>query len=129
MIIKRDLAVEAILTENLAAGHWFNQNPNMDFDPTCQVCAVGGVLRKHCFTKKYSNENLAPVISRLCKYRFVGTEAYRNLDLNNDNYLGNLSMLFEYLADEGLEEQSKDMRTTLAGFILATWPRDFEIDA
>lgn len=98
MIIKRDLAVEAILTENLAAGHWFNQNPNMDFDPTCQD-------------------------------RFVGTEAYRNLDLNNDNYLGNLSMLFEYLADEGLKPQSKDMRETLAGFILATWPREFEIDA
>lgn len=137
MTIYKERAIEAIATEPLLkAGQWFRTTfylPELDKMITenlkeCPVCAVGTILREHCFTTKYTEkEAYGSKIENACNKFYCDDDFKEHFLENRLNYLGNLSMAFEHLA-MFVEETSDDMRLNLISVIEATWPDQFEVD-
>lgn len=127
MIIKKSLAIKAIVEEPvLVTGTWFS---NLNDNKNCSVCAVGSVLRKHCFTKVLdeSDFTFAPMfkIPKACKEAFNGSSYEEKFMKIDQNYLGDLSMFFERFE---YRLRRKDMKQGLLHVIEATWPKEFEVD-
>ena len=136
MIIEKDKAIEAIVNEPLLiGGYWFSEKREFGYGyvkledaaklKTCSVCAVGSILRAHCFTKDPHQFKIIDA----CDFDYADTDFNEKFDENNDNYLGNLSMLFEHLSeDEDIKPNSMQMRMELINLIEMTWPQKFQID-
>lgn len=125
MTITKAKAIEAIETEPvLRAGSWFRRNGSNI--KTCEVCAVGSVLRKHCFTTKTKDPGGAiGNMDEMIENNYIQKSGLENNASNA--YLANLSCIFEWHAME-IASSSPEMRDLLIHEICATWPDSFEIE-
>lgn len=131
MTIYKDKAIEAIWSEpNLLNKYWFAGETdairacNTWNVKTCAVCAVGSVLRSHCFTTKVDAYALNPILNGALRPFYTFYE--RDFLVNKTDYLANLSMAFEYWCAEGIEPNSKYMKQHLVDVISMHWPAKFE---
>lgn len=133
MIINKRVAIKAIETERLLeANGWFSEVSSSYYADkyfqkamkTCSVCAVGSVLRAHCFTKLENKFD----IPAACNRQINNSQYLIYFDTDKQNYLGNLSMLFEYKTrNEGIKSNSDIMRMHLINYIEGAWPDQFEV--
>jgi len=138
MVIKKDLAIKAIQEEmKLKWEMWFHlppENITSEIRSTCPVCAVGSVLRRHCFTKMFPFTGYDGFVVPI--NAAVGHRGSRWQDYIKGNYLGNLSILFETLygdAERFDEFVVSDgalaiIKTKLVAHIEKEWPEEFTID-
>lgn len=123
MVIEKNKAIRAIETEPiLANGRWFSGS-NVK---TCKVCAVGSVLRSHCFTTKVCDPDFS--IETMGEMQRNDYSSCGDLETNDEHaHLANLSCVFESHADE-IGANTEEMRALLVSEICATWPESFEIE-
>lgn len=104
--ISRAKVIEALKTEPLDYGAWFHGNDIK----TCNVCAVGAVIRKASFVSTFSNfdeEQMGNIClkltDRVASACDVNSEDETNsaikILLEDENYLGALSVFFEDMMD------------------------------
>jgi len=129
MIINKKKAIRAIETEPvLRPESWFH---NLVDPKNCSVCAIGSILRKHCFTKKFAHKfscgGVNNLLTRNIKY---GTGRSEPDDLSNyfSDYLSDLSRRFESLCKDGIDPNSDEMRADLINMIEAEWPDEFKFN-
>jgi len=125
MTIYKEQAIEAIVHEPvLKSGEFFNTNKPLKY---CEVCAVGSVLREHCFTTRFEGPyGASNKAFRLCEYRAAAHEFDNKFMYGSAGHLSNLSMAFEHLCNE-LLANSNEMKMNLISVIEASWPESFEI--
>lgn len=93
-VITRATVIEAIKTENLVPGKWFQDMNNVW---NCSVCAVGAVIRKASALKycDYNGLNVNDVIWDLVDGEEVTDSIHIPRLLKRKNYLAALSAKFE----------------------------------
>jgi len=136
MTIYKKKAIEAIETEPvLASEGWFSDTYNRK---NCSVCAVGSVLRKHCFTNKFKNHfggDVYPDESEVIDsglengYGYIFNKQYKDdpSKYSETDHLTALSTRFETLSEHGTDPNSDIMRAELINMILAEWPTSFKV--
>jgi len=135
MVIKKSVAIKAIQEEPiLEPSNWFKtggsgllEDASLDKLMSCAVCAVGSVLRANCFVKSGKYKTIGnDGIFDMCQGTFSSGAYHDYFHKDPKNYLGNLSMLFEYQAAYG-DPNSKEMRDLLVDYIDKNWPDEFEV--
>lgn len=129
--ITRRQVLKAIANEPLEAGSFIEFNVDHKRYKTCNVCAVGAVLRS---TLKHVDnpDTLYEIANKVtCEYIFNEygvSENYINLInsiIQNKSYLQALSVQFEYLSYK--HKYLKVVRRKLANWVKASFPVSFVI--
>ncbi len=144
--ITKKNAIKAVMTEPLKGNQWFHDG-NVS---KCEVCAVGAVLRNSTSLKNtsyYRALNMAEKVVKINDYtvsadgckNFWDQDDYQDA-LKDKNYMGALSMYFEYLYDSlGYDKTGqyykeislkhlKTIRLALHDFIVAEFPDKFVVE-
>jgi hypothetical protein len=128
MRISQETIIEALKTEPLKPGNWvasqWNESGGASFvpatSPTCDVCAVGAVLRH----AKWDNQRIFDAAPDLVGSCFASDDDYE-LALAAKNYLGALSAYFESICpDTGA---TKGTRTRLVNFVKKNFPKTITV--
>lgn len=123
MKITRENIVRAIREEPLKSGKFFGDISHLK---TCQVCAVGAVIRREI--PDYVPDNANP--HNICKLLDGSyNAAYLKQALKTDNYLSQLSCLFEDACDVLEEDIDMDLvRDHLVAYVETFFPETITID-
>lgn len=123
----------AIKTEPLSPGTWINGEPD---EKDCQVCAVGGVLRRR-YGDVMDEDELNSLANDLTNYGAAAPDDDEDKQdvlsrlLGRDSYLNALSYKFEWLCDDaGIEEEdiirkNNRVRADLVAWVRKNLPKEF----
>lgn len=126
MKVTKELILKALATEPLRIDRWFHfVGPYGDDLMTCEVCAVGAILRTALgeteLRKAHSVERLA--IAATHGY-YVDDES--ELLLSRGNYLGALSNTFENNGMNGMNTSQN--RKACIDYVIQNFPDDIEMN-
>lgn len=140
MLFTHALIIEALRKEPLAPGMWV-EHFSLQAVGTCNVCAVGAVLRHAFGMTNLRIFQVAPILTLN-----EGADSYTDRDLARDaadglvaekNYLGALSVWFEHRADAVFEFDlncgakmplDHPFREEMVQWVTENLPESFEVD-
>lgn len=124
MKFTRRQVLEAIRFENLVGGGQigFCSPAREDYKKECEVCAVGGVLRRAGVDPELIDNTAWNLLGGYNTH--PGKSGDLEEALNNKNYLLALSVKFEQVADKF--GTGKRTRTILANFVKKEFPKEFK---
>lgn len=138
LVITKEQVIEALETETLQAGTFFNVETDYDKTTvkdyeTCAVCAVGAVLRK-CLGPEvvYDIEREVGLGEEVTRGKFMDFNT--NELLLEGNYLGALSCEFEKLIEEDDSEPfnygipSERVVDDMIKWVKTTFPESFTVE-
>lgn len=138
-ILTKKLIIEALRTEPLVSGAFFRITNETDQEVhTCEVCAVGAVMRKSGIVKKLlqpkvlenygfeANDIATNTASVLCN-QFISGDNWCRL-IKEKNYLGALSNFFENEEMIHSGPVLKKTRRRCIEFVKLNFPDQFKVE-
>jgi len=133
--LTRQNIIRALKTEPLQRRAWFHASQCADTSvlKECPVCAVGAVMRK-CLNIMNSNkaieltQGVACYTSEIKADGITKTEYIQGL-LENKNYLGALSVLFESQSKAENSRVTANNRKELIAFVKNNFPKTIRVAA
>lgn len=143
LTIQRRKVIQALRTEPLKEGDFFHlkgyisvgekpadrkYNYGAPYEPDCQVCAVGGIIRKHLSLENKTYEDLLSLAKIVTKGEYALGD---RPDVGN--HLGKLSVFFEERMTKTKKFKTKSGlvsaygRKKLVEFVKKTFPKQFRV--